>query len=125
MEVRIRTKLHPTEDRGKVETAVRHIFEVDLEEEGGYLMGTCRNLDRLHRLLREQRLLDAARGVLLAGVSGNRTSFCLNKQAAYMGRVNFSSTSPLGPVEVEIEDLDMEDLIDWLAPETREGREVV
>ncbi|NOZ77102.1 MAG: hypothetical protein GXO65_05410 [Euryarchaeota archaeon] len=125
MEVRIRVKVYPTESPEKVRQAVENVFEVRLEEEGGYLVGTCTGLDRLHRLLRRQRLLDAARGVLLAGLEGNRTRFCLNKQAAFVGRVNFSSTAPLGPIEVEVEDEDIRGVIDRLAPETREGKEIV
>jgi hypothetical protein len=125
MEVRIKVKVLPTEDHEKVERAVKQLFDVDLEDVGGYLRGTCRNLDRLHRLLRRQRLLDAARRVFLSGIAGEGTRLFLNKQAAFAGRVNFSATSPLGPIEVEIVDEDIESLIDWLAPETVEGREVV
>ena len=48
-------------------------------------------------------------------------SFCLNKQVAFAGHVSFSeeqAESPLGPIRVNIETDNAEQLIDWLAEKT-------
>jgi predicted RNA binding protein with dsRBD fold (UPF0201 family) len=44
-------------------------------------------------------------------------TFHLNKQAAYVGKVNFSNEAPLGPITVRIV-ADPETIIDYLAPST-------
>ncbi|MCG2728447.1 MAG: metallophosphoesterase, partial [Candidatus Methanoperedenaceae archaeon] len=47
------------------------------------------SLRLLHPRLREERILDTARNILLIGVEGNTTQFRLNKQVAFAGKVNF------------------------------------
>jgi hypothetical protein len=48
-------------------------------------------------------------------------SFYLNKQVAFSGHVSFSeetAESPLGPIKVNVETDNPEQLIDWLAEKT-------
>ncbi len=132
MQVLIRARIYPTESIDKVRAAVENLFpglEYEVEERGEerYLLarGASREcLEKLHLRLREQRILDAARGVMMSSLQGNRVRFHLNKQAAFAGYVNFSEESPLGAIEVEIEDEEIASIVDWLAPRTVEGREV-
>jgi hypothetical protein len=132
MRVLIRARIYPTESLEKVKMAIENLFsslefEVGEKEEERYITavgGGKECLEKFYRRLREQRILDAARGVMLSSLQGNKVSFHLNKQAAYAGYVNFSEESPLGAIEVEIEAEEIESLIDWLAPRTIEGREV-
>ena len=132
MHVLVRARVYPTESVEKVRKAVDNLFpnlEYEVEERGEeqHLLGVGRGrecLEKLHLRLREQRILDAARGVMLSSIRGRRVSFCLNKQAAFAGYVNFSEESPLGAIEVEIEDEEVASIVDWLAPRTVEGREV-
>ncbi|MGB3944646.1 MAG: RNA-binding domain-containing protein, partial [Methanothrix sp.] len=80
-------------------------------------------LSTFHRLLREQRILDTARSVFLAGRVGDALQFRLNKQAATVGRISFPpEEEPLGSIHVEIRGPQL--LVDWLAPRTSEGRPV-
>jgi hypothetical protein len=52
-----------------------------------------------------------------------QVEFMLNKQAAWVGKVNFTGgESPLGPIEVTINARDIERMIDWLAPPTKDGK---
>jgi len=121
----------PTESVEKVQRAVENLFpglSYRVVEEGGarYLLATGEGMEclqTLHRRLRELRILDAARGVMLSSLRGNRLSFRLNKQAAFAGYVNFSEESPLGSIEVEVEAEDAAQVVEWLAPRTVEGRE--
>jgi predicted RNA binding protein with dsRBD fold (UPF0201 family) len=51
--------------------------------------------------------------------------FMLNKQVAAVGKVSFTTgESPLGPIVVTIETPDIERLIDYLAPRTRDGKPI-
>lgn len=130
MKLRVETGIKPTESRQKVETAVRKIFPtLTLELVGQRLIGESTDiasLTRFHQLLRQQAILDTARSVMFANKSGNATQLMLNKQAAFVGRISFTEgESPLGPITVNLEAPDIELLIDYLAPRTRDGRPVV
>ncbi|HDI12934.1 MAG TPA: hypothetical protein ENF64_02330 [Hadesarchaea archaeon] len=121
--------MKPTEDRTKLETAVKKIFPtVSLELVGENLVGESTDvnaLSRLHQLFRQQAILDSARSVLLAKRRENITQFMLNKQAAFVGRVSFTDgEAPLGPISVTLEAPDLDYLIDYLAPKTRDGKPI-
>jgi len=82
-------------------------------------------LRRLHRLLREQRILDTARSVLRKSTMGDKIVFYLHKQAATRSKISFvggDQESPLGAIRVTIEHPEPERVIDWLAPPTASGR---
>jgi len=125
-------EVRPTESLEKVLAAVRSVLDIEeyrLEEAGPsrVLVATAslRGLARLHRLLREQRILDAARSVLRRGRSGGRIVFYLHKQAATVGKISFvggDQESPMGAIRVTIEHPDPDRVIDWLAPPTAMGR---
>jgi len=69
--------------------------------------------------------LDSARSVMQRGKHGNVVRFMLNKQVATVGKVSFTEgESPLGPIVVTLEASDIERLMDYLAPRTREGRPI-
>jgi predicted RNA binding protein with dsRBD fold (UPF0201 family) len=129
VEVRIEAEVNPTEDENKIRVAIQRVFgDIDLQsvEEGEYrrLVGKAKGVEslaRFYELLRRERILDAARTVLLRGIQGNKILFYLNKQVAYVGHVSFSQPygeSPLGPIRVEIQCDDPQSLINWLAPKT-------
>ncbi|MBS7634981.1 hypothetical protein KEJ34_05765 [Candidatus Bathyarchaeota archaeon] len=129
VEVKIVAEVNPTEDENKVRVAIQRVFgDIDLQsvEEEGYrrLVGKVKGIEslaRFYELLRRERILDAARTVLLRGIQGNKITFYLNKQVAYVGHISFSQPygeSPLGPISVEIQCDDPQSLIDWLTPGT-------
>ena len=76
------------------------------------------SVERLRDRVRTQKIRDSARGALLAGIDGHRVRFTLNKQAAYVGRVSFAANSPLGDLEIEMEDEEPEALVDSIAEST-------
>jgi hypothetical protein len=127
MDIRVRARIHPTEDPEKVRKAVENLFPgLAMEIEKGWWIGRGEGrgcLRRVYELLRSQGILDSGREVLVSGARrGEKTlTFALNKQAAYMGVLNLSEESPLGPIRVEIAEEDLEGLIDWLTPSTRGG----
>ena len=127
--VRIEAEVNPTEDETKVKRAVENIFsnlkfEVKPLKRGSLLTAKAKGLEgltKLYNLLRRERIRDAARSVLFRGVGGRSIIFYLNKQVAFAGHVSFSQPvgeSPLGPLKVEIECANPQEIIDWLAPRT-------
>lgn len=128
--VKVSAPVHDTELEEKVKTAVTNLFplELHLKNSGITGEGDIESLRTLHMRLREQKILDTARHVLLTGVEGNGTGFHLNKQAACAGKVNFSEgNESLGSICVEITAGNKEELmktVDWLAPRTIEGKPV-
>jgi len=125
-------EIRPTEDKDKVVKAVTNLFNLSkIEIIGDYpynkLVGESDKIEslvKLYRLLRQERILDAFRNVLLNNKAGNTTEFKLNKQSAYVGRatlVTLDSESPLGPIVVRIVSDKIDEVIDWLAPKTVGG----
>ncbi|MEM2875092.1 MAG: RNA-binding domain-containing protein [Candidatus Hadarchaeales archaeon] len=129
LRISVEAEVRPTESREKVEEAVRKLFPaVSLVVSEGKVMGESgdiNSLSTLHRLLRQQAILDAARSIMISNLRENRTLFMLNKQVAYMGRVSFTDgESPLGPIVVTIDAEDPRAMVDFLAPKTKDGRPV-
>ncbi len=132
--VRVSALLFPTEIQEKVERAILNLFPVELTvQDFGtqrlYGEGNLESMRIFHRKLREGRILDAARNILLEGIDGNTTCFRLNKQVALTGKLNFPpDEESLGSINVEISTESKEHLaviIDWLAPRTMEGKPVI
>ncbi len=131
--VRVSALVHPTEIEERVKTAVKNLFPIELAlEDFGiprlYGEGDLEGLRKLHLLLRENRILDTARNILLTGIEGSTVQFRLNKQVAFVGKVNFpAGEESLGSIYVEISaenKYDLMKVIDWLAPRTVEGKPV-
>ena len=116
MEVRIVTPLYPTEAPEKVKKAITNIFpDCSLGEKEGEITGKSASLERFRELLKEQRIRDTARAVLLGKTEGNAVRFSISKQAAYVGKLSFGGTNPaLGEMEIEITDDMPEKLVEWL-----------
>jgi predicted RNA binding protein with dsRBD fold (UPF0201 family) len=123
IELSVHAPIKPTERVENVVLAVERIFPgliMDIREDRIEAYGGPDSLKNLHWLLREQMILDPARSVMLEGRTGRVVQFILNKQAAFMGTVNFPlEEEPLGSIHVQI--TGDERVIDWLAPETNDG----
>ena len=129
--VEVSAHVNPTEDRGRVQSAVEGIFpglEYVLQEREGFtsrLVGTggSDSLELLHELLRSRKILDTARRNM--HIEGCTVTFILNKQVATMGKVSFPlDDEPLGSIWVEIVTQDADGagrVVDWLAPPTEKG----
>ena len=132
--LRVETEVRPTEDVEKVKRALLNIVEVKdvrhVRSADGYsfLIGESKSITalfRLYELLRQQRILDAARKILQTQRQGNIISIKLHKQSAYAGHVSFvtyDDESPLGPITITIVSDKIDEIIDWLAPKTSRGK---
>jgi predicted RNA binding protein with dsRBD fold (UPF0201 family) len=123
--------IYPTEDPAKVEKAIRNIFSEGsvkisrVNASDSLLVFENKGLeclDQMRRLLKRERIRDAARKILISCVKDRSIVFELNKQAAYAGHLSFSTSpneSPLGSISVKISASDPLALLDWLAPSTQ------
>jgi len=128
VEIEAEAYIYPTEDLEKVEKAIKTIFpmcSITLEnpsEEVRILRAREHGKEALiplQSLLRQDRIRDAARSILMSGISNNMITFHLNKQVAFVGHISFSmpnAESPLGPITVRIRCENPITLIEWLAP---------
>ena len=128
------TKQHPTEDPDKIATSLKTIITGDIQEQkvGDEVYKFIESkdhtaLENLHTLFRQYKILDVARKVLRNNIIDNTTVFFVNKQVAFAGKINFCDEigeSPLGPIRIEITYDNIDHLIDWLTPYTKNGMEV-
>lgn len=120
----ISVPLHSTESRDKVEKALENLFPtVEFTLSENTLTGTShteQSLNHFKNLLEKQRIRDTANTILKRSICENKVIFTLNKQAAFMGKVNFSEKCPLDPITVSIKGKDLNALIDHLSPRTTE-----
>lgn len=121
VQVRIVAPIRPTEDPDRVLAAVRGLFpDSSPTVDGNFVRGVSNNLNMLLKKSRDERVMDAARGAMWRGRKDEKTTrFELNKQAAFMGRVNFNEvTHPLGDIIVTVEVPSLEALLDKVSPAT-------
>jgi len=125
--VTVKTPCLPTEDPEKVRKAVLNLFpDSMIEEKDGAIMAKTGSLWRYKELVRSYRIIDATRRILLRGKQGNSTSFLINKQVAFIGKISYVEEKlPSGSIEVSIEDDNLDKLIDAVAPITINGEEVL
>ena len=128
MEVLITAPVYATELEERVRKAVCNLFPdaaVEVRKDQGVrqgselreaeLRGYANDLETFTIKLRDQKIRDTARSILMDSVVGNDIAFHLNKQAAFTGKVNFSDgDSLLGDIKVIIRCDDAEALIDGL-----------
>ncbi len=125
--VTVSCPVFPSEDPEKVRAALLKIFPTGVFEIDGERMSGEADLENFSALIRKQRILDTTRSQMLAGMRRNaaKTRFNLNKQVATVGKVSFVDyRTALGTIEVTVEDENLQELIDRVAPVTVDGEEV-
>jgi len=118
--------IFPSEDAEKVRKAVLNIFPDATPDIGdGMITADVPNTEHFSEQIRRQKILDAARSVMMKGRRGERTIFHMNKQAAYAGKISFvEERTILGTIKVTMEAEDITTFIELLAPHTVNGEEV-
>ena len=129
IDVRIEVPVRDTEVTDRVDDAVRNVFpDAEPVHEDGRLVAEAHTLDAFSDVLHEQEILDTARRVFLRNSTDEGFAFSLKKQAAFEGIVNFAvgESDELGEIDVDVRvrEPDVEAFIDYVAPETDEGRPV-
>jgi predicted RNA binding protein with dsRBD fold (UPF0201 family) len=98
--------IRSTEDPQKVLLCILNIFPIcEYEISKEKIDFSTGDIDRFIEILREQQIRDTALMILEKGLEGDTSSFFLNKQAAFMEKVNFTEgDSILGDLEITIID---------------------
>lgn len=126
VDVEITAPVYPTEVTDRVEDAITNLFPgAEIERAPGEIRAETHSLDEFAEQLREQAILDTARGAFFDGRRGDTFSFALKKQAAFEGVVNFAVGNPdeLGDlhVSVRVNQPSVEAFVDRIAPSTEDG----
>lgn len=119
----LRASVSPSEERSKVLAAAKNVFgdcphkEEISEDEILLSSESMRCLQKLHDQLRDRRVRNAARRLLLRGRTENRLTLMLNRQAAFADIVVLCGSedeSPLGPIFLVMDSEEADKLVDWL-----------
>lgn len=96
--------IRPTEDPEKVLRCVLNIFpQCITRSDEEILHFRTDDPSMFIQILGDQQIRDTAVMVIEGRLKGDSTSFYLNKQAAFMGRVNFTDgNSTLGDIEITV-----------------------
>ncbi len=122
-ELKIDATVKPSESPEKVAVAVTNMIDCSPEFKYGSII-VCKSykiesLRTVYEQIRSRSAMGVLRRLLLYNRVGNTTYFLLNRQAAYTGTVvviDDEQESPLGPIRVTVDCLEIDSLIDWLVP---------
>jgi predicted RNA binding protein with dsRBD fold (UPF0201 family) len=118
MKISVSVPVYPTETQEKIEKALENLFPDLHVTESDKGLSACSEdktaLNTLRKLLEQQRIRDTARDILVRHTEDNTLTFFLNKQAAYMGKINFSEECPLDPIKISITARDISSVIQYL-----------
>lgn len=115
-EIQIAVSTHPTEVEERVRQAILNIFpDAVIEVMDSGLEASASDLEEFITKIRNQKIRNTARSLLLKSIGDDCLVFRLNKQAAFAGKINFTEgDSPLGDIEVKIKTDEPDALIDTL-----------
>lgn len=116
MEIEIRAVVKKTESIDKVKEAIINIFpDAILEVKDGLILGKAEKMDLFKKMLEMQRIRDTSKALLKKLAKEKEISFTLNKEAAYVGKINFLTVEhPMGGIEVIVKADDIIGFIEWL-----------
>ena len=128
VEIIVETDVHPTEDENKVIQAIKNLFpDAEIKIKDRKLIAKARDLKKFRAILRRQRILDTARSELIKGRKNAEVVVYLNKQTATVSRINFCEEDVvLSPLKVtfRLYNVPFSRFLDYLAPETKDGRPI-
>ncbi len=124
-----------TENRGKIETCIYNLLGVIPELEKRKIFNhflleaenlPISGLEKFFNYIRAAEILDAVRFCATLDFSRKSVILYFHKQALFAKKfavITADTSSPLGNVELSIKGNNPEKILDWLAPQTVEGRE--
>lgn len=134
--VRIIVPLFSTEDKEKIEKCVENLLGqqvnlVEKEKDGIKILMAeyvpMHTLSNFFQHIREAAISDSVRKCAYIDYTENRVIFYFHKQALYIGKlavITQDTSSPLGNLELQLEYFEPEEILDWIAPQTTDGKEI-
>lgn len=146
IEININTKINNTESQNKIIVAIENIINIKIQnfyitdlnkfycfslikKNEIIINGTINLLKKIYLKIRDEKIIESFRNILLSNIkevnSFYYTSISLNKQVAYVGKVNIiTEIIPLSPIIIEIKcknKIEIENFINWFTPKTKNG----
>jgi predicted RNA binding protein with dsRBD fold (UPF0201 family) len=126
IEVKAEATVNPSEDPDRIINAITKIIDGCLPEfrYGSRIIGRVtgsESLGLLYEQVRSRSAMGVLRRMLLDNRTRNSTWFLLNKQAATAGIaaiIEEEQESALGPIRVTISCEELDNIIEWIVPET-------
>ena len=135
IKINVRIPFYSTESKAKLETCINNLLgyvpEISEEVISGerFLITKDCSIDKIQiffNFIRETEILDTVRSCAIMDYTKPALVFNLHKQALFAGKlavVTADTASPLGNIELWIYGNDPEKILDWIAPQTIDGRE--
>ena len=135
VKINVRIPFYSTESKAKLEICINNLLgyipEISEEVISGerFLITEDCSVDKIQdffNFIRETEILDAVRSCAIMDYTEPALVFNLHKQALFAGKlavVTVDTSSPLGNVELRIYSRDPEKILDWIAPQTIDGKE--
>ena len=136
MNISIQCPLFPSESESRVYKALTNIIlsitpRIEQSDEMHILKAESNDqssLNWLRQRIHELRIIDAIRHRLQSNIVGFTTSFSLDKQAAFSGKIRIVDDSvelpPLKCIEIFLDfknSTELEEFFSWFVPSTRDG----
>ena len=119
--VEISSKINLTEDPEKVKKSIHNIFpkgNIQQDSDKLFLRGNKELLNNFKKTLEKREIISVARLIMDNNIKDNVLTFYISKQTAFVNEINFSEgNSPLGDIQIKIESSNLEEVLNWLAPE--------
>ena len=134
--VSVKVPFYPTENKEKVIECVNNLIEEipeyqELSINNHKLLVfndiDVRSIENFFNYIRNAEILDSVRRCSSIDYSESSLIFSFHKQALFTGKfavITSDTSSPLGNVELWIKGKDPERILDWMAPQTEDGREI-
>lgn len=121
IQIKLKTKLNPTEEQTKVENSIRNLMGEKItirKSDDDYLIveDDLSSLSIIRKLIIKNEMEELARNIFEKNKKENSITFFINKQAAYNNMFHMidENMSPLGDIEITIESNDSEEVIEWI-----------
>jgi predicted RNA binding protein with dsRBD fold (UPF0201 family) len=115
-QVYITCPTNSTEDLEKVCSAITNLFpDAQILEKEKCIEAETTDLALFIERLRDQKIRDTARHVLSKSITGDKLEFHLNKQAAFVSKINFTDgDSVLGDILITVTDNDIMSVVEHM-----------
>jgi len=137
LKVKVIVKLifYPSENQDKLIRVIKNVIDVNdenifIKQESRFpiIFGIAegkKSIMKLYEGFRKQKTVQTARDQLLKRIKENYVEFMLHKQAAFVNKFHFchsENESPMGPIWIRIESNNIRKLLDYLFPQTKDGK---
>ncbi|MHA1223383.1 MAG: hypothetical protein ACTSSG_04670 [Candidatus Heimdallarchaeaceae archaeon] len=136
VQISIKVPFFQTEEKGKLLKCVENLLDLKIElneiedEEGVFLYNDNIPIDSLKKFffyLRQTEILDTVRRCADVDLNQKTITFHFHKQALFNNKIAVitpDTSSPLGSIELTIKSSNPNEVLNWITPQTFQGKEL-